>query len=51
VGNRPLARPSRRWEDSKWNVKKDGRMWSGLVVLRTGTSVGYCGHVKNVRVP
>jgi hypothetical protein len=39
-GKRPLGKPGRRWEDSiKWILERwDGMGWTGLILLRIGTS-------------
>jgi hypothetical protein len=40
-GKRPLGRPRRRWVDNiKMDLRWDGRVWIGLIWLRTGTSGG-----------
>jgi hypothetical protein len=36
-GKRPLGRPTRRWEDNKMDLK-EGKVWSGCIWLRIGTS-------------
>jgi hypothetical protein len=40
-GKRPLGRPRRRWVDNiKMHLRENGVVWTGLIWLRTGTSVG-----------
>jgi hypothetical protein len=42
-GKKPLGKPGYRWEDdvNKWILnKKDGRAWTGLIWIRTGTCGG-----------
>jgi hypothetical protein len=36
-GKRPLGRPKRRWVDS---IEMDGRVWTGSIWIRIGTSGG-----------
>lgn len=47
-GRRALGKPGYRWEDdvNKWILKKkDGKAWTGLIWLRTGT---YGGDLFNI---
>jgi hypothetical protein len=40
-GKSPLGRPSRRWKDNfKIDLRFNGWLWTGLIWLRIGTSVG-----------
>jgi hypothetical protein len=42
-GKGPLERPGHSWEDNiEWIFKKfDGKAWTGLMRLRTGTGSGW----------
>jgi hypothetical protein len=40
-GKRSLERPRRKWEDTiKTNLRYDGEVWTGLMLLRIETSGG-----------
>jgi hypothetical protein len=40
-GKRPLGRPRRRWADSiKMDLRDDGMVWPGSIILRIGTGGG-----------
>lgn len=46
-GKRPLGRPKHRWENNiERDKKQDGRVWTGLILLKKGTMVGRseCGN-------
>jgi hypothetical protein len=50
-GTRQLRRPGRRWEDNiKTYLRYDGIVWTRLILLRIGTSVGLLYTVMNLRV-
>ena len=41
-GKRPMGRPRRRWEDSRWIFKKwDVGVWTGSSCLRIGKGGGH----------
>jgi hypothetical protein len=38
-GKRPVGRPRQRWvENIKMDLREDGAVWTGLILLRIGTS-------------